>query len=203
MDDCVTAAEQVMDALGAGRAAWCGLSWGGMVAMRLALRAPERVAALALMATSAREERPAKKPGYRVLQGLVRVVGATRLVQAPILPLFFTAETRRMRPDRVEAFSARLLRMDRTSLIHAADAVIFERDDISAEIGRIEAPALVVVGEEDRATPPAEAELIAEQIPGAELVRVPGAAHLVNLEQPERVNAALLRFLDAQLARGA
>ena len=201
MDDCVTSAEQVMDTIGVARTSWCGLSWGGMVGMRLALRDPDRLDALVLMDTSARRERPAKKAGYRVLEAIAKRTGAIPLVQRPILPLFFTAATMRDRPELVARFSQRLERMDRTSLVHAVDAVIFERDDVSAEIGRIEAPTLVMVGDQDRATPPAEAELIASQIPGARLVTIPRAAHLANLEQPAFVNAEIGRFLE-ESARG-
>ena len=197
LDDCVTAAEEVIDQVGEGRlVSWCGLSWGGMVGMRLALRDPDRLDALILMDTSARPEKPVKKAGYRVLEAVAARTGAIPLVQKPILPLFFTAETMRDRPELVSRFSDRLARMDRQSLVHAVDAVIFERDDVSAEIGRIEAPTLVMVGDQDRATPPSEAELIAEQIPNARLVRIPRAAHLANLEQPAFVNAEIARFLE-------
>lgn len=195
LDDCVTAAEQVMEALGVERAAWCGLSWGGMVGMRLALRRPDRVSALVLMDTSARAEDPIKKVRYRILEAITRAVGPIPPVQRRIVPLFFTEDTQRARPELVQRFVDHIQRMDRGSLVHAVDAVIFTRDDISAEIGRIEARALVMTGEEDRATPMAEAELIADQIEGARLVRIPRAAHLANLEQPEIVNDEISRFL--------
>src|SRR5688500_4791150 len=74
LGDCVDAAVQVMDATGAKRPGFAGLSWGGMVAMRLALRHPERVAALALLDTSARSEMLEKKLKYRVLLGIAQAL---------------------------------------------------------------------------------------------------------------------------------
>ncbi len=63
--------------------------------------------------------------------------------------------------------------------------------DTRERLAGIAAPTLVVVGSEDTETPPSYAREIASRIPGARLVEVPGAGHLVNLEDPERVNAHL------------
>jgi pimeloyl-ACP methyl ester carboxylesterase len=168
-----------------------------MVGMRLALAHPERVTALALLDTSARSERPAKIPGYKVLAAIGRTIGPIPLLARPILPLFFCPKTRSERPALAEAFVENLLRMDPISLGHAVDAVIFHRDDVSEDLGRITAPTLVLVGVHDRATPPSESELIASKVPGATLVRIPDAAHLSALENPARVNESLLTFLAA------
>ncbi|MNL89717.1 3-oxoadipate enol-lactonase 2 [compost metagenome] len=56
-------------------------------------------------------------------------------------------------------------------------------------------PTLVIVGEQDPTTPPAEAEAMAKAIPGARLVVIPGAGHLANLEQPDAFNAAVREFM--------
>ena len=69
--------------------------------------------------------------------------------------------------------------------------------DFRAELPRISAPTLAVVGAADPATPPADAEAIASAIPGAKLIVVPGAAHLLNVEQPEAFAAAVLDHLTA------
>src|SRR5688572_14109075 len=72
LDDCVDAALAVLDACGAKSAIWCGLSWGGMVGMRLALRAPERLRGLVLIDTNADKEVPRKLPSYRALAAIFR-----------------------------------------------------------------------------------------------------------------------------------
>jgi 3-oxoadipate enol-lactonase len=201
LDDCVEAALAVLDAAEIDRCAWVGLSWGGMVGMRLAARHPERVAALVLMDTSAHRERRVKKAAYRPLAAITKRVGPVRpLVEGIVARIMFAPQTRRDAPEKVEGFVGTLLRMDAESLIHALDAVIFERDDVTAELSRIEAPTLVMVGAHDRGTPPAEADHLAAHIRQSRLVRIPEAGHLSALEQPDRVNGALLSFLGENVA---
>jgi len=201
LDDCVTAGVQVMDAVGVERAAWCGLSWGGMVGMRLAVQHPDRLAALVLMDTSARRERAAKRPGYLVLATIACTIGPVRPLGRVLAPIFFSDRARRDQPELVERVVSELSRMDPASIAHAADAVVFDRDDVSDRLSTIEAPTLVVVGEDDGATPPAEARLLAERIPRAELLTVPDASHLSALERPDLVNDALGAFLERHVTR--
>lgn len=198
MDDCVDAAVAVLDALGIGRAAWVGLSWGGMVGMRLAARHGSRVSALILLDTSARPEKGLKRLAYRPLQAIAKRVGAVRPMARALTPIFFSMDSLRHQGDVVDAFVDSLTRMDPESISHAVEAVVYTRGDFTAELSRISTPTLVIVGTEDRATPPAEAEHIAARIPGAGLVRIPGAGHLSALEAPARVNAAILSFLSEQ-----
>ncbi len=197
LNDCVDAMVSVMDRVGTTKPIVCGLSWGGMVAMRLAVAHPGRVRGLALLATSARAERGWKKPGYMALAGIARTVGASPQLCKLIEPLFFAGDTRRHRPEVVAEFSRRLSCMDRASVGYACDAVIFDREDFSPSLGRIRVRTLVMVGDEDRATPVIEAEHIARLIPGARLVRVPGAGHLVAIDGAETVNDELERHFDA------
>lgn len=199
LDDCVEAAVQILDAVGLRRPGWCGLSWGGMVGMRLALRHPERVAALALMDTSARSEIAEKKIKYRVLLGIAQVIGVTDTLAPQIERIMFSDRFRREHPDEVLAFRGALKRMDRDALTHTVHAVTLDRDDVTAELPAITAPTLVMCGTADRATPPAQSELIARLIPGARMVPVPGAGHLSALEQPALVNAELAAFFGHHL----
>ncbi|HKX22562.1 MAG TPA: alpha/beta fold hydrolase, partial [Rhizorhapis sp.] len=64
-----------------------------------------------------------------------------------------------------------------------------------SRLSEIKVPTLVIVGANDQLTPPTEAQAIAEQIAGAELLVIPGAGHLVNIEAPDAFNAAVRRFL--------
>lgn len=192
LEDCADAAREVMDELGIEKTRWAGLSWGGMTGMRLALRYPERVTHLALLDTSAARESRRKLPSYVVMHAIAKRFGAIGVLMDRIEPLMFCDETRRVRREVVEPFRAHLARMDPESLGHSVDAVIFNRIDIRPELGRIRAPTLVMVGAEDRATPPARAREIADGIPGAKLVEIPGAGHLSALENPRMVTRALL-----------
>lgn len=75
---------------------------------------------------------------------------------------------------------------------------ILHRDDVLGELGGIEVPTLVLVGEEDRSTPPFRARRLAAALSGARLETIPRAGHLSTLDNPAAVNAALAAFLDAQ-----
>jgi pimeloyl-ACP methyl ester carboxylesterase len=75
-------------------------------------------------------------------------------------------------------------------------AAVDGRADLLPSLGRIAVPALVVVGAEDRALPPARSRRLAAALPSARLVEVPGAGHLSVLEAPAAVCAAIDRFLD-------
>jgi len=197
MNDCVEAALSVLDALGIERCRWVGLSWGGMVGMRLALRAPGRIERLALLDTNADAETREKLPSYRIMALLARLFGPFPLLLDRVVPIFFAPASVESRPELVETFRSRLGAMDRASLVHALDAVMFSRRDIRPALGSIACPTLVLVGDEDVATPPIRSEDIAARIPGAKLVRIPRAGHLSAWEQPGAVNAHLLPFLEA------
>ena len=75
--------------------------------------------------------------------------------------------------------------------------------DFLAALPHIDVPTLVIVGEEDVVTPPSDSELLAQRIPGATLVNIPGAGHLTNIEKPQAFNAALETFLHRYAARAS
>jgi 3-oxoadipate enol-lactonase len=203
LDDCAEAVLEVLDANGIGRAHYAGLSWGGMAGMRIALRAPHRLRSLALLDTNADRETPAKLPAYRAMALISRLFGSGVPPVLKRLDAIFLAErTRRERPDVVREFRDQIVRMDPSSVRHAVDAVMFHRADIRPLLGAIRTPVLVAVGAEDVATPPSRSRDIADRIPGARYVEIPGAGHLSALDQPERVTELLLEFLaDVDRAR--
>jgi 3-oxoadipate enol-lactonase len=78
----------------------------------------------------------------------------------------------------------------------AADLMaLAERPDSQDLLPGVGVPTLVIVGEQDGVTPPADSRLMAEKIQGAKLVTIPGAAHLSNIEQPDAFNSAVSEFL--------
>ena len=78
---------------------------------------------------------------------------------------------------------------------YAACCEAIARWDARTGLDAIRTPTLVIAGADDVATPPEDGAFLAESIPGAELVVLPGAAHLANVEQPELFDRALLAFL--------
>lgn len=196
LEDCAEAAVAVLDALSVERAHVAGLSWGGMMAMRLALAFPERVDRLALLDTSAAPEVLKKRPAYHAMTIVARRVGAIPLLLDRIEPIFFTRESVQNRREIVDPFREHLAAMDPQSIGHCVDAVIFDRRDLRPQLHRITAPTLVIVGAEDKATPVVRATEIADGIDGARLAVIEGAAHLSVLEQPEAILERLLEHLD-------
>jgi 3-oxoadipate enol-lactonase len=195
LEQCAHALEQVLDARGVERAAIVGLSWGGMTAMRLALRSPERVRGLALLDTSAEAEKPRNRVRFRLMTEVYRRLGVTRFLVPAILEAMLSRRTIEERPILGEELLSRLRSFDRAAIVHAIDAVVLSRRSILDALPVIATPTLVVVGTEDRSTPPRRSERIVAAIRGARLVRIPGAGHLSALEAPAAVNAALRAFL--------
>lgn len=184
--------------LGEPRATFVGLSQGGMVFMRLAIRHPELVARLVLLDTSAGPEDPAHLPQYEQLrEGLYRGDEATRAQLAEaVAQILYGPVWRERDPDGLRHEIELMLAHDREGQQRAARAV-FDRDDVTEQLAAITCPTLVVVGELDGATPPDRAEAIAARIAGSRLVRIPDAGHHTPIENPGPVTAALEEFLAA------
>ena len=195
MDDSVEAGLAVLDALGLERCVWLGLSWGGMIGMRLALRAPERLVGLALFDTNARAESRRKLPSYFAMATIARRIGATPLILRRLPAIYLSEKTRREQPILVETFLEHVASMKPASVGHAVDAVIFTRKDLRPRLPEIRVPTLVVVGDDDVATPLDRSEEIARAIPGATLRRIADAGHLSAWERPD----AALRHLEPWL----
>jgi len=195
MADCVRCVEAVLDARDVERAAMIGLSWGGMVAMATAVRRPERLRGIVVMDANCRREPLGNRLKYYAMGTITREVGAIPLLLDRVEPLFFSKHTREhRRAELVDPWRSYVARLDRESVWHALHAIM-DRNDLAAELRRVELPTMVVVGAEDIAQPPRESEHIAASIPGARLVVIPGAAHISAQERPAEVNTVLLEFL--------
>jgi 3-oxoadipate enol-lactonase len=196
MDDLVADALAVADHLGIERAVWGGLSMGGMVAMGVALRAPERVSALMLLDTDSGSETAWRRFKYGALAQVVRMVGLGP-VMGQVEAQMFGRTARRERPALVRDWSAGLMNRTDVPSILAINAALKARDDVTSHLKTVDVPALVLVGSEDVSTPPARARRLADALPNARLVQIPGVGHLSSLERPEDVTEAMLAFLDS------
>jgi pimeloyl-ACP methyl ester carboxylesterase len=197
MDTLAADAAALIERLGVAPVHFVGLSMGGFVGLRLAIRRPELLRSLVLIDTSAGPEAPANVPRYRLLNFIARWFGFRPVVDRVMPILFgrsFLADPA-CAAQRAE-LRARLLALDRTGTPRAVRGVI-EREGVAGELHRIRTPTLVVVGEEDVATPPDKSVALATGIAGARLLRIPNAGHTSTLEQPAAVNAALAQFLAA------
>jgi 3-oxoadipate enol-lactonase len=186
----------VLDAEGVASAVWMGLSIGGFLSMRAALRNPERVRALVLLDTDAGPESAWKKVKYTALKWGVQTLGPRYIVPS-LLPIFLGATTLRQRPAIRDEYERIFMAMRVRSISRGIDAIV-ARDDLLKRLHEIKVPTLVIVGEEDQPLPVWKSRRIAAAIPGAELVVIPQAGHLASIENPAPVTAAVTRFL-AQL----
>lgn len=188
LEDLARDALVVLDACGIARAHICGLSLGGMTAMQLALKWPDRVLKTVLCNTS-----PHMPPrdGWDTRIATVRSEGMPALTE-PVLGRWFTQGFRDAQPDRVEKVRQMLLTTSAKG--YAACCTAIRDMDLREPIKSIRTTTLVIGGTRDPATPPAHAELIASSIPDAKL-KLLDAAHLSNIEQAEKFTATLLDFL--------
>jgi 3-oxoadipate enol-lactonase len=175
--------------LGLERLTFCGLSLGGAVGMAAARLAPDRIERLVLCCTSARFGEP---EGWHDRARLVRA-GGTAVVAERVLERWFTDETRRTDTATAARFRTMLEAVPPEGYAACCEALALW--DARGELGAISARTLIVAGEQDIATPPADGAFLADSIPGAILTVLPGAAHLANIEQPELFERALVEFL--------
>ncbi|MFF5427651.1 MULTISPECIES: alpha/beta fold hydrolase [unclassified Streptomyces] len=175
-----------LDALGIPRFGYAGCSLGGAVGLDLALRAPHRVASLALVATSPRF---GTADEFRQRGVIVRTNGLEPMARtAPerwFTPVFAGAQ-----PAIVDWAVQMVRTTDPACYVSACEALaVF---DVREALGGIGVPALVLVGSEDQVTGPAEARTLVAGISDARLAVVPGASHLAPVEQPAAVTELLM-----------
>lgn len=187
-DDTISAIAARILAAAPPRFALAGLSMGGYISLEIMRQAPERVAKLALLDTSARPDTP-EQTASREKQIGWAAAGKLAMVLEMVTPsLIYKDESvrhilRQMADEvGVEAF----IRQQRA---------IIGRADSQPLLPSIRCPTLVAVGEQDRLIPPDRSKEIAAGIPGARYVSVPECGHLSTLEQPMALTQALVEWL--------
>ena len=168
----------MLDVLGLERAALAGHSMGGAIALWAALQAPERVAGLGLVGTGGR-----LRVAPAILDGLSRDLLAT--IRLIVGYSYAPTASARMRLRAEESYA------ECDPIVYRGDFVASNGFDILARLPEIGCPTVVVCGTEDHMTPPKYSEALRDAIPGATMALVPGAGHMVMIEQPAAVSAAL------------
>lgn len=187
-------AVRLLEKLDTGPVHFCGLSMGGFVAMRMAARRPDLVRSLILVETSSDGE-PLENIGrYRTLSRIVKLLGPG-IVKRQVGPIMLGKSILTDRARKAEVARMLDLMSSRRDIWRAVNGVI-DRAPIHDELASVTVPALVIVGDEDVATPHARAERICTGLRNARLVRVPRAGHSSPAEEPAAVTRALEGFLD-------
>jgi pimeloyl-ACP methyl ester carboxylesterase len=166
------------------RAVVVGHSMGGAIALQLGLDHPERVLGLGLVATSAR-----LKVSPQILDATSHSTTYQKAIQLIIAGSFSASSSERLR----ELAAQRMAETRQTVLY--GDFLACQEFDLIDRLDDIPIPALVICGEEDQMTPLRHVQFLADHLPQARLAIVPGAGHMVMLEQPVQVAALLRDFL--------
>jgi 3-oxoadipate enol-lactonase len=194
IDDLADDVIALLDRLGLQSAHVIGLSLGGMTALRLAARNPQRVRRLAVLCSAAQLP-PATAWTDRA--ALVRADGS-RAVAAAVVQRWFTPAYLDSRPDERAGWERMVASTPAEGYAGCCEAIakLDLRDDLSG----VQAATLVIAGADDPATPPAKLEEIVNGVANGRLLVVPRAAHLASAERPDAITPALLRHLRQEAA---
>lgn len=192
LDQLAEDAKALFDGLGVRQTHWVGLSLGGMIGQTFALKYPGIYQSMVLADTTSR-----RPPGAEQMWGdrvrLAREKGMDGVVEGT-LGRWFTEPYRESRKDVMERISKDIRNTPVEGFAGCCEAIA--KLDVLERLKEIDCPTLVIVGEQDHGTPPEAARMIQSNIKGAELVIIPSAAHLSNVEQAQAFNAALTAFYD-------
>jgi pimeloyl-ACP methyl ester carboxylesterase len=186
--DSIAAMAQDLLAMAPARFVLAGLSLGGYVALEVMRQAPEQVAALALIDTSARPD-TAEQVERR--QGLIRLAtkGRFKGVTPRLMPLLIHPD-RLMDTTLTGIVMAMAERVGQAAFLRQQRAIL-ARVDSRPHLARITCPTAVVCGADDALTPPELSREMATLIPGASLDLLTGCGHLATLEAPDAINMVL------------
>lgn len=183
----------VLDHLSIQQAVMAGLSMGGYILFALYRKYANRVKALILSDTRAQPDTNEGRAGRFNMAQSAYTQGSGAIADVMLSKLLCPASLH-TRPELVQQVRGMITAMTLGGI--AGDLMgMADRPDSVSLLSTIACPTLIIVGELDLATPPSDARVMSEQIPGAQLKIIPGAAHLPNLEQPEAFNDAVRSFL--------
>jgi pimeloyl-ACP methyl ester carboxylesterase len=187
-------AAAVLDAAGERTAHVCGASLGGMIAQGLAAAHPERLRSLVLICTTPGGAHSVR-PSQEVTEGLVRGGEDPAAVYRRNAWFLYGEDTRQHHPERIEEDLVYRGKIPTQSTGYFGQLRAAMGHDMWDVLPAISVPTLVVHGDADLLVPTANGRLLAERIPGARLVLVPGAGHMLQADGNDVVRDAVLDFL--------
>ena len=161
-----------------------------MIALWLAVNRPDRLTGVVLANTGAKV---GTNESWDARIAAVRA-GGTAAVRDQVVGRFLTPEFRARDPETTALISGMFGATNADGYIAACEAL--RANDLRADASKVRIPVLIVGSERDQSTPPVLSRELHASIEGSELVMIPEAAHLSNVEQPEHFNGVLLRFLE-------
>jgi len=197
----------LLDALDVARAHVVGVSMGGMIAQELALRHPKRVRGLVLGCTYPEPDADAERQrqfSVQQLGGRITAAGETEIDISTVDPLAFfqTLIPRVFNQSFIDTELPKLLQIfggalqwgfSMEAILGQVEAVMGHK--ATDRLHQIASPTLVITGDADLLVSPANSDVLARNIPGAKLVKIPGGSHGFNFETPDVFNRTVLDFL--------
>ena len=178
-------------ALGIKKTHWMGLSMGGMIGQTFALKYPGMFSSMILADTTSRQP-PAGAAMWAERIQVARTKGMDGLVEGT-LARWFTDAYRAAHPEVMKSIGQTIRATPAAG--YAGCTAGISKIDLTDRLKEIKCPTLVLVGEQDMGTPVAAAQAIQANLPGAELLVIPSAAHISNIEQTAVFNVAIRDFL--------
>jgi len=186
---------RLLDAAGVGKAAFVGCSIGGYILFEFWRRFRERVSSLALCDTRPQSDTAEGRSNRLKAAAAVLEQGTEPFIES-MIPKLMGRTTMATRPDLVDGARAMMRKMSAEDISLVLRGMA-ERPDSVADLKSIDAPTLIVIGEEDVLSTVADGELMRQNIGGGQLKVVPKAGHYAPWEQPEAVRTVLRQFLDS------
>ncbi|OLF39273.1 MULTISPECIES: alpha/beta fold hydrolase [unclassified Psychrobacter] len=186
----------LLDALDIDSCHFVGLSMGGFIGQRIAINRPELLSSLILLETSSDPEDPKNVPQYRKLITAIRWLGMKR-VSKKVMPIMFGSSflADKSRKSECKEWLAQIQGNHKVGVTKATMGVI-ERNGTYEHLRSITAPTLIVVGDEDAATPYSKSERMHFAIKSSKLAVIKRAGHTATVEEPEQVNTVMSKFLE-------
>jgi 3-oxoadipate enol-lactonase len=182
-------------ALGLKKAIFLGNGYGGFVALQTAIRHPG-IAARLVLADCGAAFSDAGRAAFRGMSAAAKEKGLGAIADVAMRRLF-APEFQQLHPELIEERKQKFLALDPVTFHGACDALASL--DLRPQLKAVEVPVLVLVGEQDEATPPAMSRELADGLPDAALVVLAGCAHVPQLQAPEVFVAAIRDFIDTTI----
>jgi len=194
MDNLVNDAISLIEKLELGSVHFIGMSTGGFIGMRIAIRRPELLKSLILMNTSAEKESMKALKKNNTLLWVVKNIGFFPVI-GQVMPILFHSNflKDKSRKSEVKKWKKIITSQKRKGIVPFGKG-IFARDSVLEKLSEIKIHTGIIVGNNDVPTPPQYSKNMASIIPNAELFIIPDAGHSVAVEKPEEVTNAIRKF---------
>jgi 3-oxoadipate enol-lactonase len=193
LDQAADDVRALLDHLSIRQAVFVGLSMGGYILFSFYRKYADRVKGMVLADTRAQADTAEGREGRFQMAQIAYKQGPSAIADV-MIPKLLSPATIKTGPEIVQQVRA-MIEGNQISGIAGDLMAMAERPDSVPLLKQIACPTQIIVGGLDQATPPSDAKLMAEQIPGSRLALIPNAAHLANLEQPEAFNQIVVSFV--------